>query len=649
MCGFLGAASRGRMQIDQSHIRAGLRAIHHRGPDESGLWAAKDSKVVLGHNRLSIMGLENGLQPIPSNDDSLQLIVNGEFYGFEAIRAELEEQGCVFRTSSDSEIALHLYRLYGTAGFQRLRGEFAMVLYDARERLLFALRDRVGVKPLYYAEHDGVFYVASEIKSILAAGVPAVWDAQSYATRSFYLSDQTLFSGVQSVQPGHMLVVNESRISQVRYWELGYGSRDDLASRAQTETEDEIIKGVHDVVMDSVEHRLRSDVPIGFYLSGGIDSSAMLGAATHLSGRPFDAFHLSFDEKEEYDEFRFAKEAAEFNNANFRPIPVRQDDLADNFETALWHNETPFFNAHGVAKFILSRHVRDAGFKAVITGEGADEVFGGYPHFVRDMILYNSEGQDQAEITRQRDKIDQFAQKFPGQPVSSDVVWLNEQLKHGVSWIENQSSWFADLQQIYAPFMRSSFGTVQPYRQLYNRLDHSRLAHLDPLNRSMYLWAKTFLPNFVLTTLGDRMEMAHSIEGRVPLLDHNVIEHASRLPVTYKVRGTREKYAFREAMKPYLPTSLYNRKKHYFRAPPATQFKDGRLFQLVRDTLTSSALAELPFFEAPKVQRLLDRLPEMSAREQARIDPMVMELVSLALLRKAYGISFDLVEEARAA
>ncbi|MTH95342.1 asparagine synthase (glutamine-hydrolyzing) [Roseibium sp. RKSG952] len=594
------------------------------------------------------MGLDNGLQPIASPDGEVHLIVNGEFYGFEEIRADLQKSGCEFTTSSDSEIALHLYQIYGTAGFQKLRGEFAIVLYDARERLLFAVRDRVGVKPLFYAEHNGTFYVGSEIKAILAAGVPATWDAEAYATRSFYLSDHTLFSGIHSVQPGHMLVVNDTRVSQIRYWDFEFPDRSTLCERANTQSEPEIIQGVHDVIMEAIDARLKADVPIAFYLSGGIDSSAMLGAATHLSGSPFPAFHLSFGEKEEFDEFKFAKEAADFNGADFRPIQIRQSDLADNFERALWHNETPFFNAHGVAKFILSRHVRDAGFKAVVTGEGADEVFAGYPHFVRDMILYNSEGQPASEIEEQRQKIWKFAAS-QASGISADVKWLNRQLQHGVSWIENQASWFADLQTLYANSMRTTFGHVQPYRQLYNRLDHSRLDNLDPVNRSMYLWAKTFLPNFVLTTLGDRMEMAHSIEGRVPLLDHRVIEQAAQLPITYKVRGTREKYALREAMKPYLPTSLYNRKKHYFRAPPATQFKNGRLYQLVRDTLTLSALSDIPFFEPRKVTALLDELPSKAPRDQARLDPMVMELVSLCMMRQAFGLSFDTNEEARAA
>jgi asparagine synthase (glutamine-hydrolysing) len=400
-----------------------------------------------------------------------------------------------------------------------------------------------------------------------------------------------------------------------------------------------MVEAIRAEVEKAVRLRLRADVPMGVYLSGGIDSSAMLGVATKLSGQPLDAFNLSFTDMDDYDENKFARLAAEHNGARFHTVAVSQNDLADHFEQALWHNETPFFNAHGVAKYILSETVRDAGMKVVLTGEGADEVFAGYPHFRRDMLLYNPERQDPAVVTQLRKRIQESENGYVQPDMPQDIHWMVDQLSHGVSWLDNQAGWFKALEALYRPDFRERFEGSDPYRQFYDRLDHRNLEGRDPVHKSMYLWAKSYLPNFVLTTLGDRMEMAHSIEGRVPLLDHHVVELACRMPVWMKVRGSTEKYVFREAMKPYLPDALYKRKKHYFRAPPATLQQKSRLYQLVRDVLNGTELDSLPFFDPSRVRDLLERLPQLSVHEQGLLDPMLMELTSLCLLQNRYSLA----------
>lgn len=637
MCGFITLLARDGRRVEEARIQGALDTLPHRGPDERGSWVDPAGGVAMGHVRLGLVGLGNGQQPLADSAHGIHAVVNGEFYDHLAIRRELEQAGCVFRTESDSEIALHLYRVHGVAGLRRLRGEFAFVLHDAGNDLLLAVRDRFGIKPLFYTEHDGVHYFGSEVKALLGAGVPAVWDEEAYASRSFYLGDRTLFKGINSVPPGHWMMVTPGGVRQGQYWDLAFEGDD----REAPGTEADMIRQVREAVEESVDLRLRADVPMSVYLSGGIDSSAMLGVASRLGGRPMDAFNLSFGEMEDYDEDRFARLAAEHNGARFHSVPVTQDDLADRFPTALWHNETPFFNAHGVAKYRLSELVREAGFKAVITGEGADEVFAGYPHFRRDMVLYNAEGQDPAEIDRLRERLRGNAQGYTQQGMPADVHWLTEQLGHGVSWLDNQAGWFTELEALYSSAMRERFGGVEPYRQFFDRVDHRRLENVAPVHRSMYLWAKSYLPNFVLTTLGDRMEMANSIEGRVPLLDHHVVEAVARMPVSMKVRGATEKYVFREAMRPYLPESLYARKKHYFRAPPATLLQQGRLYQLVQDQLRGTNLARLPFFEPRKVTALLDELPRMSRGRQALLDPLLMEITSLCLMQEQFGMSRD--------
>ncbi|WNG14433.1 asparagine synthase (glutamine-hydrolyzing) [Cystobacter fuscus] len=634
MCGFIGVYQRNPAVIDDHSLLNALSSISHRGPDERNVWHDPAGRAALGHVRLSIIGLNNGSQPIVAEQGDLALVVNGEFYDHERLRRELEAEGCVFKTASDSEIALHLYRRSGVAGLKQLRGEFAIVLFDRRRRLMMAVRDRMGIKPLFYAQHGGAWYFASEIKALLAAGIPAEWDEDAYASRAFYLRDHTLFKGVRSVQPGCWVMVDNGGLHNGRYWDMEFARQDSVYPA----DEKGMIEAVRAAVEESVRLRLRADVPMGVYLSGGIDSSAMLGMATHLSSQPLNAFNLSFTDMDDYDENRFARLAAEHNGARFHTVAVSQDNLADFFEQALWHNETPFFNAHGVAKYILSQQVREAGMKVVLTGEGADEVFAGYPHFRRDMLLYNSEQQDPEVVNKLRQRIQESEQGYVQPDMPQDIHWMIQQLRHGVSWLDNQAGWFKALESLYRADFHDRFQGVDPYRQFFDRLDHRNLEGRDPVHKSMYLWAKSYLPNFVLTTLGDRMEMANSIEGRVPLLDHHVVELACRLPVWMKVRGSTEKYVFREAMRPYLPDALYKRKKHYFRAPPATLQQKGRLYQLVQDVLRGGELDALPFFEPAKVRSLLEKLPRLSAQEQGLLDPMLMELTSLCLLQRRFAM-----------
>ncbi len=635
MCGFISTYGN---TVDKSKIISALTAINHRGPDEQNYWQEKSGIASLGHVRLSIMGLDNGLQPISDAEGDIQLIVNGEFYDFEKIRRELKAQGCVFRYDSDSEIALHLYKTAGMAGLEKLRGEFSLVLFDTKHKKLIAMRDRIGIKPLYWAEYEGTFYVGSEIKALLAAGLPAEWDVDSYVNRQLYLDNGTLFNRVKSVPPGHFLSITPGGSRLQCYWDIEYEKADNLNSN-DNPTESEMTKKVHDTVRESLELRLRSDVPMAFYLSGGIDSSALLGMSSDILGKPVDAFNLSFTDMDDFDENRFARLAAEKTNARFNTVEINQDTLADNFEKALWHNEIPFFNAHGVAKYILSGSVKKAGFKAVITGEGADELFAGYPHFRRDMLLYNTENQDSEVINPLLNKLRKSESKAGDNTNPADVEWIYSQLGHGVSWLDKYSGGFKDLQKLYSNDIAGAYKDIEPYKEFFNRIDHRKLKDIDPVHRSMYLWAKSYLPNLVCTTLGDRMEMANSIEGRVPLLDHKLIELSASIPVSMKIKGGVEKHIFREAMKPYIPNELYKRKKHYFRAPPSSLLQDGRLFELTQDTLRSSLLEKIPFFDAAKVRKLLDDLPNMPIHEQARLDPLIMEITSLCMLQDQFNIT----------
>lgn len=641
MCGIVAMYAR-RGAVSRPALERATQALHHRGPDGQQVWIAPDGKVGLGHARLSIIDLAGGRQPIASEDERTHLIVNGEFYGYEAIQRRLESQGHQLRTRSDSEIALHLYEDAGTHCLHELRGEFALVLWDSRHRTLFAARDRFGIKPLFFAEHEGTLYLASEVKALFAAGVPARWDAES-VFRGVDVSGsphRTLFHGIRQVPPGHYLIATEGHVHLGCYWDFNYPKAEHLRQR---KSDAEYVEQFRAALDDAVRVRLRADVPVGCYLSGGLDSCAVLGLASRHHPEPIHAFTLSFD-RAEYDECAIAREMAAHCGAKFYPIPIKQDDLADHFVDATAQTETFCLNAHGVAKYLLSRAVRDAGYKVVMTGEGSDEIMGGYAHFRRDMLLYNSEGQDPAAIPGMLADLEAANAVSRGLLLadgdSAPMDSVRRILGHVPSWFEVFSARGLKTFDLFAPAVRERFGGQEPYRHLLNSLDvRGQLVERDAVNQALYLWSKTALPGYILCVLGDRMEMAHSIEGRVPFLDHHLVEVLTTLPVSLKIRGMTEKFVLREAARPVITDTVYRRQKHPFLSPPATLHPDERLHTLLQDTLRGPALEAMPFFDRRAVVGLLDRLPEMDQGSRVSYDQILMVILSACALQERYGLA----------
>ena len=641
MCGIVAVFSR-RDPISAALMDRATQSIYHRGPDGQRHWIAPDQRVALGHARLSIIDLTTGDQPIASEDERTRIVVNGEFYDYEAIQRKLEQSGHRLRTRSDSEIALHLYEDLGPQCLHQLRGEFAFVLWDETNRTMFAARDRFGIKPLFYAMHGETLYFASEVKALFAAGVPARWDAES-VFHSFegggHLA-RTLYDGVFQVPPGHYLLATDKHMQLIRYWDFDYPKAD--ANAGQRSDADYVAEFRH-ALEEAVRLRLRADVSVGCYLSGGLDSCAVLGLAARHHPDPIRAFTLTFD-RGDYDEEKEAREMAAKVGAVFFPIPIRQDDLADHFADAIAQSETFCFNAHGVAKYLLSRAVRDAGYKVVITGEGSDEILGGYVHFRRDMLLYNRAGQNPAEIASLLQELESL------NPVSRGLL-----LPHGEarplenvrrilgfipSWIETFSARSVKMRDLLAQDFLEKFGARPAYQALLSDLDvRGQLNGRDPVHQSLYLWSKTMLPGYILTMLGDRMEMAHSIEGRVPFLDHHLVEVIRSQPVTQKIRGMTEKYVLREAARDVITDTVYRRQKHPFLSPPATLNPKEKLSTLVQDTLRGPTLAAIPFFDKKKVIALLDSLDAMDEGSRVAIDQVLMMVVSACVLQDRFHLA----------
>lgn len=641
MCGIVSAFALNGVVSEQALKRA-TAALHHRGPDGQRWWISEDGKVGLGHSRLSIIDLATGQQPIASEDGRTHVIVNGEFYGYEAIQKELEGRGHRLRTRSDSEIALHLYEDYGVQMLNHLRGEFALVLWDAKQRRLIAARDRFGIKPLFYAWHEGMLFLASEVKALFAMGVPARWDAESvYGSVTFAgYQARTLYEGVQQIPPGHFLIATERHLQTNRYWDFNYpkaGGSDPARSDA------DYIAEFRHVLEEAVRIRLRADVPVGVYLSGGLDSCAVLGLAARHHPEPIRAFTLTFEDAA-YDEGAIADEMAELAGAQFNPIPVGQKALADNFADAIAQSETICVNAHGVAKYLLSRAVRDAGYKVVLTGEGSDEILGGYAHFRRDMLLYNRDGQDQAEVQELLRWLEEHNQVSRGLLLPDGEIGPVDSVRRVLgfvpSWIETFSTRMVKMRPLLAEDFQARFGGLDGYFPIIDDVDvPGQLAGRDAVHQSLYLWSKTALAGYILTMLGDRMEMAHSIEGRVPFLDHQVVQTIVSQPVNLKIRGMTEKYVLREAVKDVITGSVYRRQKHPFLSPPATLSPDDTFHTFVEDTLRGKSFASMPFFNQKAVVDLLDRLPQMDDGARISNDQVLMQLLSLCVLHERFGLA----------
>ncbi|MGB7466508.1 MAG: asparagine synthase (glutamine-hydrolyzing) [Candidatus Acidiferrum sp.] len=641
MCGIVGVFSR-RSPISPGLIERATKSLYHRGPDGQRHWIGFGGRVALGHARLSIIDLTTGDQPIASEDGRTRIIVNGEFYGYESIQKELEQASHRLRTRSDSEIALHLYEDFGTQCLHRLRGEFALVLWDERNRTMFAARDRFGIKPLFYAFHNETLYLASEVKALFAAGVPRRWDSESVSQSVEFGGHpvRTLFEGVLQVPPGHYLIATEKHIELSRYWDFDYPRADRSGIHRSTA---DYVAEFRSALEEAVRIRLHADVPVGCYLSGGLDSCAVLGLAARHRSDPIRAFTLSFD-RAEYDEEKEAREMAGKVGAEFFPIAIKQDDLADHFADAILQSETFCFNAHGVAKYLLSRAVRDAGYKVVLTGEGSDEILGGYAHFRRDMLLYNNEGEDPSEVAKLLDDLERLNPVSRGLLLPDGEAKPLDNVKRVLgfvpSWIETFSARSAKMQELFAEEFWSTYSERSGYQALLSSIDvRGQLIGRDPVHQSLYLWSKTLLPGYILTMLGDRMEMAHSVEGRVPFLDHHLVELVRSQPVTQKIHGMTEKYVLREAVRDVITDTVYRRQKHPFLSPPATLHPKQKLGALVQDTLRSPVLATLPFFNQKKVLGVLDRLNTMDEGSRVANDQVLMTIVSACVLQERFRLA----------
>lgn len=609
MCGLAGMAlSAGAPPPSVATLEAMIGTLHHRGPDGSRVRV--DGSVGLAHARLSIIDLDGGWQPMGDAEGSLQLVFNGEIFNHVELRAALQRQGHVFATRSDTEVILHLYARYGDDFIDHLNGQFAIALHDVRRQRLVLARDRIGIRPLYYHCDGHRLTFASEIKALRAAGVPLALDVAALGdVFGFWcpLGERTTFDGVRQLPPGHRMVV-DLRCDRLAPRITPYWAWQPQPATLVVPDEDACAEELHALLVDAVRLQLRSDVPVGAYLSGGLDSSAIASLALRHAGADLRTFSLAFDDAE-FDERPFQRLMAQALGTRHSEITVSQADIAAAFREAVWHAEMPLVRTAPVPMLLLAEHARDQGYKVVLTGEGADEVFAGYDLFKEAQARrFMARGPGSRWRGRILERLYPYLTHSPARSAGFAAHFFadgGDPASPGFAHAARLRSTRRVL-RFLQPDLRAQLEAVDPLASLAAQL--SPMDGWAGLDRDQYVEASTLLPGYLLAAQGDRMAMARSIEGRYPFLDHRVIEFANRLPPTFKLRGLREKRLLKRAMKKELPPAITQRHKQPYRAPDSQCFfADGQLRPWVADILAPDRLAASGLLDVRAVGHLVEK------------------------------------------
>ena len=606
MCGIAGILNPGSNA--EELVTRMISTLQHRGPDEAGVYV--DSGVALGHCRLSIVGLDNGGQPIENEDGTLWIVYNGEVFNYPELKEELLEKGHLFRTGTDTEVLLHLYEEHGRECLNLVNGQFAFAIWDTVKKELFLARDRVGVRPLYYYQSGNRFLFASEIKAIFAdPSVPREIDPVSlHQIFTFWttLTPRTSFKEIHELPAGHYQVVKDGVITEQQpFWEIPYYRPEQRYAGSCADAAEEL----RALLIDAVRVRLRADVQVGAYLSGGLDSSIITSLISRHFNNRLRTFSLRFQEAE-FDESSYQRELVKSLGTDHSELLIGNCDIREQFPLVIRQCEKPLLRTAPVPMFLLSKMVRAHRFKVVLTGEGADEVFGGYDIF--------KEG-----------KIREFWHKFPDSlrrplllqrlhpyifkdPARSRMILqqfyavgakdlLDPFFSHRIRWKNTGKNQLFFSDQLLS---RVADG-YSAERELLERLPRGFQAR-DSLSKAQFLEMDIFLTNYLLSSQGDRVAMGNSLELRLPFLDHRVMDFAARLPSSWKIRGLNEKYLLKRAFGKILPDSIVSRPKQPYRAPiREVFFSGGGGYQ--EELLSEESLRKTGYFNPAKTRKLVDK------------------------------------------
>lgn len=616
-------------------------ALTHRGPDEEGYHC--EPGIGLGHRRLSIIDLSTGQQPLCNEDGTIWVAFNGEIFNYVELRAELEKRGHVFRTHSDTETLVHLYEEKGLDFVDELNGQFAIALWDRPRRRLVLVRDRVGIRPLFHATlPDGSVLFGSEMKALFAHGaLRAEIDpiaVGQVATLWVAVPPRTSFKGIEELPPGRMLLLEGGRRTERRYWRHSFPREHEYEEKSLDHWQELVREMLH----DSVRLQLRSDVPVATYLSGGLDSSILTALVKRHHINDLTTFSVGFNDSR-FDEREYQRQMVEHLQTDHRQIEVDGSDIGRAFSDVVWYAERPMMRTAPAPLLRLAGLVRSSGIKVVLTGEGADEIFGGYNLFREDKVrrfwARNPDSSWRPSLLSglygyiQRDsKADAFWRIFfrQGMENTSDPYY-----SHRIRWHNS-----AQMRRLFAADFRASMQNEEALMaDLEAYLDPDR-ERWHPLCRAQYLEMVLFMSCYLLNSQGDRMMMGHSVEGRVPFLDHRLIGLAARIPPKFKIRVLEEKFILKRAFANILPAAIANRPKQPYRAPIAACFTPDN-DNLGAQVLQRESLERTGFANAPAVEKLLQKAASTSSALSERDEMAVATITSLQLLHHKFVDNFQ--------
>ncbi|WP_458071070.1 asparagine synthase (glutamine-hydrolyzing) [Rhodanobacter sp. BL-MT-08] len=612
MCGIAGffgtSPADARPKLEQM-----IHTLHHRGPDGYGFHVGPD--IGLAHARLSIIDLVTGDQPIHNERGTVWTVLNGEIFNYRELRATLEKRGHRFYTQSDTEVIVHLYDEYGDGFVEHMNGQFAIALWDEEKRRLLLARDRAGIRPLFYARAKGTLWFGSEIKSLLTVLPQCATLNPSGLVQTFSYwgpaDPDTLFSGISSLEPGHVLSVEaDQRETLTRYWDWSFPSAIETSLSKKHASIEEAARELRDLLIDAVRLQLRADVPVGAYLSGGLDSSAIVALIRGFSETPVRTFSVAFDDAE-YDESGHQTAMVRHLGTDHTTLKCSRRDIGEAFPRLIRHTEAPVLRTAATPLMLLSRRVREAGYKVVLTGEGADEVFAGYDLFKEAKIRRFWASQPNSKW--RPEILGRLYGYLSHSPVASPALaqsFFGRGMEHiGRPIFAHAPRWMTSQRALafLSPELRGSLGDWDALRWYEQRLPPNIMSW-SPLSRDQYVEAKSLLAAYLLPAQGDRVAMANSVEGRFPYLDHRLIEFAARIPPSWKIRGLTEKYLLRRALAGLLPEDILGRTKQPYRAPDSQSFFfDGAPLDYVDDLMSAERIRTAGYFDAGMVQRLFDK------------------------------------------
>jgi asparagine synthase (glutamine-hydrolysing) len=601
MCGIAGLIAFDRLHADDRERVIRMRdLIAHRGPDDAGVFV--DERAALAHRRLSIVDLAAGHQPLANETDTIQIVFNGEIYNHLAVRAELESAGHRYRTRSDTETIVHAYEQWGDAAVDHLRGMFAFAIWDAPQRRLLLARDRLGVKPLYWAVAQGRLLFASEIKSILASGFvrpSANEQALPELLSTRYLSGtETLFKGIHRLQPGHTLVFERGTVVIRRYWDIPTGPSAQLASLS----DGDLVARFRELLEEAVRIRLMSDVPLGMFLSGGLDSSAIAGLMSRMIDRPLQTFSVAFKQRA-FSELDYARQVSSAIGADAHEVVIDDQDFFGALPRLIWHEDEPIAHPSSVPLYFVSALAREH-VKVVLTGEGSDELLAGYGKYPRALANWRAAAaygvvpqplrtwMADSVVPKLPTIVGRYARRsFLAMPRTPEAMFFDNFAAIGL--------------RRQAALLAPSFADLATPERAYGA---SRAFFDAPnggstvLDRLLYTDMKTYLVELLMKQ--DQMSMAASIESRVPFLDHRLVEFAAGLPERMKLRGLTTKWILREAVRDLLPREILTRKKMGFPVPFGVWMR-GAWNAIAREVLLDTRSRQRGIIQPEAVERLL--------------------------------------------